>query len=540
MEKRIQFFVVMLLALFLIGCGSGDSDPQLAEAGLSNENEAQSDDTDAAALSWQLGDYSLSSDDFSNLCEEPRLGLDPYNSYRSYPDKSGSALHEKMYLRAFSNENYLWYDEIPDEDPNLFSSVISYFNNLKSFEKTDGGRYKDRFHFSVSYDDYMKAVQSGMEPGFGIHWMFYNNYVPRDLRVVYTDSGSQAEVHGVARGDRVIEIDGIDLVNTNSSQEIAYLNQALTSPTNGKTYYLTLQTNNGAERVVALTAGDVPRSYIKTAKVIRHNGKGVGYLQLNAFSALAQESLIDAFNYFRNQNIEEIVLDLRYNSGGLILQAAQLGHMLTGAGENRVFSRLVYNDKRMREEGGTIYPFLSYSYNWQTNQFQNEMLPSINVSRVYVLSTHNTASASEELINALRGIDVEVVLIGAETTGKPYGFTPVHNCGTFYYTIEFQAENEKGFGDYADGLIPTDRSLVSSTLGVDNKVEGCRVNDDLSHPLGDESEGMLAAALEYMVSSTCPSYTASTAAQSQPAKEGIPMHNWSPPLTGEAIHVHFE
>jgi len=95
------------------------------------------------------------------------------------------------------------------------------------------------------------------------------------------------------------------------------------------------------------------------------------------------------------------------------------------------------------------------------------------------------------VINGLRGVDVKVDLVGGTTCGKPYGFTPVDNCGTTYFSIQFQSVNAKGFGDYADGFAPT-----------------CTVADDMTHALGDPAEGMLAAALSYRANNACPATTA--------------------------------
>ena len=114
-------------------------------------------------------------------------------------------------------------------------------------------------------------------------------------------------------------------------------------------------------------------------------------------------------------------------------------------------------------------------------------LPYLGLKRVTVLTTSGTCSASEAVINGLRGADVQVDVIGSTTCGKPYGFTPVPNCGTTYFSIEFKGVNNKGFGDFSDGLAPT-----------------CQVADDLSRPLGDRSEGLLAAALSYRETGTCP------------------------------------
>ena len=82
----------------------------------------------------------------------------------------------------------------------------------------------------------------------------------------------------------------------------------------------------------------------------------------------------------------------------------------------------------------------------------------MNLSRVYVLTGGTTCSASESIINGLRGVDVEVIQIGSTTCGKPYGFYPEDNCGTTYFSIQFKGVNAAGFGDYADGFSPSNTS----------------------------------------------------------------------------------
>ena len=91
------------------------------------------------------------------------------------------------------------------------------------------------------------------------------------------------------------------------------------------------------------------------------------------------------------------------------------------------------------------------------------------------------------MINALRGVDVQVNLVGGATCGKPYGFFPKDNCGTTYFAIHFEGVNDRGFGDYADGFAPT-----------------CAVDDDFTRPLGDPAEARFAAALGLLATGACP------------------------------------
>jgi hypothetical protein len=114
-------------------------------------------------------------------------------------------------------------------------------------------------------------------------------------------------------------------------------------------------------------------------------------------------------------------------------------------------------------------------------------LPHLDLSHVTILTTYDTASASESVINSLRGVDVAVDLIGTTTRGKPYGFVPQDNCGYTYFAIQFKGVNNKGYGDYADGFTPT-----------------CNVPDDFTHARGDTAETLLATALSYRQTKACP------------------------------------
>jgi hypothetical protein len=150
-------------------------------------------------------------------------------------------------------------------------------------------------------------------------------------------------------------------------------------------------------------------------------------------------------------------------------------------------------------------PFYNRGIDYQAGQFTNQTLPNVSLRRIFVLSTDNTCSASEAFINGLRGVDLDVVLIGGQTCGKPYGFYPTDNCGTTYFTIQFSGVNAKGFGDFADGFKPTPAPQFTSD------VKGCAVADDFSKPLGDSNEKMLNTALYYMRNNGCPAPTTTLA-----------------------------
>ncbi|HEY1392966.1 MAG TPA: peptidase S41, partial [Methylibium sp.] len=151
-------------------------------------------------------------------------------------------------------------------------------------------------------------------------------------------------------------------------------------------------------------------------------------------------------------------------------------------GASKIFEKFQYNDKRTADTNNqnSTTPFYNQSCGLDANFncTHVQVLPTLNLNRVYVLTSGNTCSASESVVNSLRGVNVTVNLVGTTTCGKPYGFTAHDNCGVSYFPIEFKGTNNVGFGDYSDGFTPS-----------------CTAADDLSHALGDTAEGKLAAAL---------------------------------------------
>ena len=136
---------------------------------------------------------------------------------------------------------------------------------------------------------------------------------------------------------------------------------------------------------------------------------------------------------------------------------------------------------------------------------EGQPLPSLDLQRVFVLTGEESCSASELIMNGLRGIDFEVIQIGSTTCGKPYGFYGIPNCGEVYFTIQFQGVNEKGFGDYTDGFSPQNTVGAAGVL-----VPGCSVADDYDAGFGDTTEDRFAAALAYRDTQSCPTPTGTT------------------------------
>ncbi|TMO53605.1 S41 family peptidase [Pseudoalteromonas phenolica] len=534
--NTLSFSIALALsATVLVGCGGGSSnnDNQQTTNPTTPSTNTGSTGGTVTEPTWTLNKYDPSSS-FINQCETPRTGTDPYEN-APYPDKAGTAMHEKMFLRSYTNETYLWYDEVEDNDPKSFDSVGDYFAQLKTTAITDSGKAKDQFHFSESYDDYKKEAQSGVVSGYGVKWAFISRTPPRILKVAFTQDGSPAANAGLLRGDTITAINGAD-ISTADSAEVDKLNAGL-QPKAGEEHTFTIKREGSEDPIeIVMTAGDVQSTPVQNAKVIQHADKKVGYVQFNQFISVGQDPLVAAFQQFSNENINELVLDMRYNGGGLVVMSAQLGYMVAGeeqtrASENngaaksaqnnaKVFSRTLRNDKlEAASAEEDYYTFENRKIDWSKSVYTNQILPSVDLDTVYILSSAGTCSASESLINGLRGIDVNVVLIGGQTCGKPYGFTPTPNCGEVYYTVQFKGANAKEFGDYADGFIPVENE--NSEAGLSARVPGCNIADDFSKQLGDTQEGMLAAALTHIETGACPVVAKETANRAPSIKQSI-------------------
>lgn len=187
-------------------------------------------------------------------------------------------------------------------------------------------------------------------------------------------------------------------------------------------------------------------------------GRVVGYLEFKDHDVGAQDDLITAFQQLQGQGVQDLILDLRDNSGGFLYIALAAASMVTGpASSGRIFEHLQFNDKRAARTARSALNFSSSLQFGESQYLVGTPLPQLGLTRLFVLTTATTCSSSESIINGLRGIDVEVIRIGSTTCGKPYGFERKDNCGLAYFPIEFKGTNAKGFGDYTAGFTPTCR-----------------------------------------------------------------------------------
>ena len=419
----------------------------------------------------------VASSTVQNLCEKPRSG--------NATDRQGTLLNELTWVRSWIDETYLWYQEVPSTYlPQNFSTPVAYFDVLKTNAITASGKPRDQFHFTYTTAEW-EASNKGIELGYGMLLAISQATPPRKAVVTIVEPGSPAALAGVQRGDVLQTIDGVDFVNAGDQASVDLINAGLYPAAQGR--HTLAFSRGGTSLGASLQAIEVNTSAVQNERIIDTATGKVGYLTFNTHNYVAERQLIDTMRRFQAAGISDLVLDVRYNGGGYLDIASELAYMIAGpqATTGKTFEQVIGNDK---VKADAPMPFHAQSQGLPAPNpiAKGTALPYLGLKRVTLLTTGNTCSASESIINGLRGVDVEVNLIGDTTCGKPYGFYPQPNCGTTYFAVQFKGVNAKGFGDYADGLAPT-----------------CRVADDYAHALGDSNEAMLASALLLRTRGSC-------------------------------------
>jgi carboxyl-terminal processing protease len=450
-----------------------------------------------AVLAPACGDNAIYPESvYAQRCAQPRAGIDP-GTRQPYPDVAGTVMQEKLWIHSWINDLYLWYREVPSVDITAFATAIEYFDQEKTPLKTASGKPKDQFHFIYDTPTWEALSQSGTEASYGVQWALLAPSPPRSLVIAYIQPGSPAAAANLGRGAKVLSIDGVDVER---GSDVDTLNEGLFPSNLDETHSFVVQDLGATTtRTVTLTSTSVEINPVLNVRTLPAPNDKIGYFLFTDHIATAEKALFDAFTQLRAAGVTDLILDLRYNGGGYLDIAAELAYMIAGPAttSDKTFERLQFNDRYPDTDPFSGQPLQPEGFVNQSLGFVRERLtggvplPSLGLSRVFVLTSAATCSASESVMNSLAGVDVQVIQIGETTCGKPYGFVPQDNCGTTFFAIQFQGVNNKGFGDYADGFTPG---------GV---FKGCTVADDFTHALGDPAEARIAAALSYRAGSSC-------------------------------------
>jgi len=406
----------------------------------------------------------------------------------------------------------------------LFPELLPAAVNLDEFEDaeqlldhltaTAREQRKDRyFSYLTTPAEEDALFGAGQFNGFG----FRTRTDPGDRPFVTEvfESAPAAEA-GLRRGDEIVAVDAGDgfvgvaelLADGNT------LSDALGPAEVGIRRGLRLL-NGGVTREVVMTKRTVAIDPVSDAygwAVLPLAGtSGVGYLNLRTYVSTADAQLREAFGQFRGRGLDYFIVDLRYNGGGLVNTAEILGDLLGGARSSAdVQLRILHNERRSAEN--------------RTRRF-DAIAQAVRPVRIAFLTTGATASASEINVNSMAPW-VEVAIVGEDTLGKPVGQLAfdLRGCDVRLRLVAFQTVNALGRGDYYDGL--------AETLPF-----ACAAADTLDRPLGDATEGMTAAALEWLRTGACPAVMVDPAARSKSTT--APSTEWSAPARAPSPAQHW-
>ncbi len=369
-----------------------------------------------------------------------------------------SILSQTLYTRDVFSDIYLWDRFIPDAKPWRFASPEAYLEAIR-YRPLDSS-----FSSIAPRAAYTALFSDSQYVGFG----FSSRQGESDITVLQVFPGSPADEAMLARGDRIVAIDGRTVQSLVASgtagsalgpEQVGFSLTADVVGINGEAKRVTLR-----KRIVTIPPVALTRTFLV-------DGRVVGYLHFRQFVRPAPAALDEAFAALRQAGATELVLDLRYNGGGLLDVALHLASLIGDASTSgQVFARIEHNDRNSPLD--------------RTLRFEAALSP-LRLTRLFAITSGASASASELVINGLRPY-MPVVVIGERTYGKPVGQYGFEHCDRVLLPVSFRLVNAMGLGDYFDG-IPAD----------------CPAADDVTRELGAVAEASLAEAIHVIRTGAC-------------------------------------
>jgi C-terminal processing protease CtpA/Prc len=430
------------------------------------------------------------------------------------PSEEQSSVNE--WIEQTMRRYYLWENEIPDgkrldfrqEAEPFFFSLLTQ----KDGKTESGGHY---FYSSINRKNADGTTKSyrgeGYSFGFEFQYYYIRNRNMYALLVLYVLPGSPAEQNGVRRGDWIVSIGGNKV-----PADAASLLKALDTASPVTTSFEIAKEPGASVSIISLTAAAVTDNPVFVHKMIPYGNRKVAYLAYNHFTAGPTEttgdeqfnnSLREAFKAFKKEHPTDFVLDLRYNSGGLVSCAQLLATMLAPASAlDDVFCKLTYNGKGSYRDSELK---LDSKYMKEGAGGEN-----LNPNRLFVITSTRTASASEAVINGLKPyLGSNLILIGDTTEGKNVGSVTFEDDRYEWelHPIVSRLSNKDGFSDYEHGFPPDVFCDESDT--------------PVYYELGDEREFMLKPILDYIAHDIPISFGILSALRSADRPLLIPLYN---------------
>ena len=377
-----------------------------------------------------------------------------------------SIASQKETLLQAMREWYFWNENLPATvDTTQFATPRDLLNFLTTFAPDNGmGGSVDRYSFLTTAEADQQFFGEGQFEGYGFVRVTVG---PGDTRLGRVYADSPAADAGLERGQRILSLNGRTIAEIEAAEGVR---AALSvSPVTFE-----MRRPDGTEFTVDITAGLVTIDSVPQYRIIDDGtNPPVGYMELVAFISPAEPEFEAAFAAFNAAGVNDVILDVRWNGGGLVTTTDLLADLLGGfVAQNLVFTNFEFNASKAAANNTTS--FFSLRGN------------SISLSRLVVIANGSSASASELIPNGLEP-HVDVSIVGEATFGKPIGQIGLEYCDQLLRPAAFLLTNADGFGDYYNGL-PAD----------------CAVSEDYSVPIGADNDPHVEAAMTLLNTGACP------------------------------------
>jgi carboxyl-terminal processing protease len=354
------------------------------------------------------------------------------------------------------NQYYFWYNLMP---------VVVKTNYKDPYTLLDAMMYKtlDRWSYVETYDQFV-AQNQGSFVGHGI---MLGLDPANQVRIAQIYTNSPLYSLGVRRGWIVKKINGTDLAPIFIANNAAAYSTLIGSSTAGITNTFLFQTPAGKDSTITSTKSSFTLNTVIRADTLHLKSGITGHLVFDQFIPPSNQELLSAFSFFNQNNINDLIVDLRYNGGGDLSVLTNMASYVAGAAKfSTPFVTLTFNDKN--SVYNTTYKF-------------NTVSSPLSITRLVVITTRGTASASEDFINGLKPF-FDIKCIGDTTNGKPVGMVGFQfQTSYMFWPITFSLVNSAGQGDFYKGFVP-DKYVV----------------DDVTHDWNDRNEACLKESIYYL------------------------------------------
>lgn len=347
-------------------------------------------------------------------CEEEKVMPDDSQRY----DEANEPFYNLM------KEWYLWNDELPDINPKDYKTPMEVLEAIK-YEK-------DRWSYITTVEKFEQFYEEGAYIGYGYgqKWDTEDN-----LRISFVYEDSPLTKADITRGWIIRKINGTTI------EPSVDLNKILGEQESGVENDFLLESPAGDTVDTTFAKKEIQINSILHKETIQHDGNNTGYVVIKDFIQKTSDELYEVFNEFANNNIQDIIIDLRYNGGGMLNMAKETAdYVIQDKYIGDVFAKISHNENKSNE---------NYEYTFS----QNKLGQDFGFKKIYFITTRQTASASEALINGLKPYP-EIHIIGDNTYGKPVGMYAFYESNERYAFVPvcFRITNAEGEADYYEGL----------------------------------------------------------------------------------------